>query len=412
MSDISTITRMREERAQRISEMRGMIDAADEAARDFTAEENAEYEKREADVSRLDAEIERRERFARIKPNPALADEANTKIVDDGVPESRSDVGVGSAEYRSAWIEYMRRGEHRMGAEEQRALAIGTNTAGGFTVPRSFYNEIVKALRQFGVVRNLAFNLVTDGGNPLDIPRSNAFGTSGWTAENTAFTQSDPSFTQQTLSAWKGTHLALVPEELLADTGVDLEGYLGGIMGENLGVLQNTAFVVGDGSSKPTGICDPTNGATIGFTATAATSQVTAIAADSLFDTYHSLGVPYRANASWLMHDTSAKIIRKLKDTTNQYLWQPGLAAGAPHTLFGRPVFVDPDVPVMAANARSLVFGDIKRGYWVRVAGGIAVQRLNERYADTGQVGFRIFERVDGKIVDTNAIRLFQNAAT
>lgn len=405
---VMQITRLRDERAARIREMRGLVEAADAEGRDLTAEETGEWEARDADVQRLDREIERRERLEVLQPSPALVAEATREAIAVADAEVRSDTPtIDRPEYRTALMAYLRGAE--LTASERRDLSVGTNTAGGFTVPVSMANEIVRVAREFGVMRQLARVITTAGGETLNIPRITAFGSSGWTAENAAFTESDPTFATASLSAYKATHIAQVSEELLQDSMFDIAALLAEIMGQNLGVLTNTAYVVGDGSAKPTGITTQTTAGKTG-----ATGQTTSIIGDDLVDLLHSVLRPYRASASWLMNDSTVKAIRKLKTGVsgdNTFLWQPGLQAGQPDTILGRPVYTDPDVPVMAANAKSVLFGDF-RGYWIRDAGGISVQRLNELYAATGQVGFRVFLRTDGKLIDTAAVKHYANSAT
>jgi HK97 family phage major capsid protein len=141
-------------------------------------------------------------------------------------------------------------------------------------------------------------------------------------------------------------------------------------------------------------------GSSLGKTAAGAA----AITADELIDLYHALSRPYRKNAVWMMADATAKMIRKLKDTTNQYLWQPGLQAGQPDTLFGRPVIVSDSMPAATTGLKSVVFGDLSY-YTVADRQGVTVQRLNELYAATGQVGFRAYKRTDGKVTLSSAIK-------
>lgn len=393
---------MLEERARLITSMRSTIDLTDGEKRSFTAEETQEYDRQEARVTELDADIEKRNRLAKLTPTAGLTPPVETTPEDEARIEAVNPLAT--KEYRDAFMAYM-----TGNAYEKRALSVGTSSAGGYTVPVAFSANIIESLRQFGVVRNLSEVINTAEGNTLTIPSGTSFGVSGWGTEGGAFGGTDPAFGQVSLSAYKAWHIMQVSEELLQDSGLnDLEGYLAKHLGENLALLQNTAFVNGTGTGQPTGLI--TNGAT-GVTASNGTSQTLAILADTLFDVQHSLGVPYRPNASWLMHDTSIKIIRKLKDSQNRYLWEMALTAGAPDTLLGKPIYADPDVPVMAISAKSIAYGDFKR-YFVRSAGGIGVQRLNELYAATGQVGFRVFERLDGKIADAAAIKLFVNAAS
>ena len=157
---------------------------------------------------------------------------------------------------------------------------------------------------------------------------------------------------------------------------------------------------------SPTGITTQTTAGKVG-----ATGQTTTVTSDDLIDLMFSVPNPYRRNAAWLMNEGGVKALMKLKDTTGQYIWSPGLTAGAPDTLFGRPVYTDPDMPVMAANAKSILFGEFSY-YQIRDVRGIAVQRLNELYAANGQVGFRAYHRTDGKLLNTAAVKHYANSAT
>jgi HK97 family phage major capsid protein len=163
--------------------------------------------------------------------------------------------------------------------------------------------------------------------------------------------------------------------------------------------------MVGDGSAKPTGLVPSLS---VGLTAAGAA----AITAAELISLQHSVIAPYRANGVWLMKDATFALLRKLVDTTGQFLLQPGLQLNAPDVLLGRPVYVDPDVPAATTGLRSVVFGDIRRAYTIRDVNGVAFQRLEELYALNGQVGFRANHRTDGKLMNTAAIKYYANSAT
>lgn len=397
--------KLNQERGDLIAQMRAVLDLASSEKRELKAEEAAEYDAREARLDEIEKHLAR---LANDEKRTANINEDATR--EPTKPEDRAVAPLASDEYRKAFEAYLRGDD-----VERRDLSVGTASLGGYTVPTAFNAAIVETLRQFGYIRQLAKVWNTSEGNTLQFPSATAFGTSGWGTEAGAFTESDPTFGQISLSAYKATHIAQISEELLQDTAIPIEGFLAQHLGENLALLENTAFVVGTGTGQPTGFM--TNG-TVGVTAGNGTSQVLTILPDTLFDVFHSLALQYRRNAVWVMNDSSIKLIRKLKDTTNQYLWQPGLAgwtpamsSAQPDTLLGKPVYADPDVVAMAASAKSIAFGDFSR-YYIRTAGGIAIQRLNELYAATGQVGFRVYERLDGKIVDTAAIKLFVNAAS
>lgn len=335
----------------------------------------------------------------------ASVDALNERISELQAKVNRQSIGVDGgkpemSEKMKAFHAYARRG-----VDPQGALSVGTDSAGGFTVPDEFERQLIQALEVENVMRGLA-TVITSSSGIKEIPVVSAHGTATWTAEAAAHTESDETFANVTLSAYKVSRLIRVSKELLNDSAFNLESYLASEFGRSIGAAEETAFVNGAGTTRPTGIV---GGAGVGITGGAGTA--TSVTTDNLLDTYHSLGRQYRRNATWMMRDATALAVRKLKDTTNQYLWQPGLVAGQPDLLLGRPIAISDDVPAMAANARSIVFADVKY-YWIADRTGFSLQRLSELYAANGQVGFIGERRVDGKLTLAAAAKVFVNGAT
>ena len=167
------------------------------------------------------------------------------------------------------------------------------------------------------------------------------------------------------------------------------------------------AFFTGNGTGKPLGILADAGGAQVGVTAASAT----AITADEVIDLFYSLEAPYRKNAIWVLNDSTVRAIRKLKDGNGQYLWQPALHEGTYDTLLGKRIYTSPYVPEITAGAKSIVFGDFSF-YWIGDRQGITFKRLNERYADTAQVGFLATKRLDGKLILPEAIKVLKQKAS
>jgi HK97 family phage major capsid protein len=197
-----------------------------------------------------------------------------------------------------------------------------------------------------------------------------------------------------------------VSEELLNDSVFNIEEFISTEFARRIGAKEEEAFLVGDGEGKPTGIFAATGGAQIGATAAANN----AITADEVIDLVYSLKSPYRKNAVFILNDATVKVLRKLKDGQGQYLWQPSLTAGTPDTLLNRPVYTSAYAPTIAAGARTIAFGDFKY-YWIADRQGRSFKRLNELYATTGQVGFLGSQRVDGKLILPEAIKVLQQKA-
>ena len=231
-------------------------------------------------------------------------------------------------------------------------------------------------------------------------------GTASWIDEEGAYTESDDSFAQVSIGAYKLGTMIKVSEELLNDSVFDLESYIAREFARRIGTKEEEAFFTGDGTGKPLGILAASGGAETGVTAASAT----AVTADELMDLFYSLKSPYRKNAVWILNDSTIKAIRKLKDNNGQYLWQPSLVAGTPDTILGRPVKTSAYMPAIAAGAKTIAFGDFSY-YWIADRQGRSFKRLNELYAANGQVGFLGSQRVDGKMILPEAVKVLVQKA-
>ena len=252
------------------------------------------------------------------------------------------------------------------------------------------------------IIRSHAHVFTTSSGSHK-IPVVTSKGSASWVDEEGQIPDSDDVFGQKLIGAHKVATRIKVSEELLNDSAFDLEGYFVSEFGRRIGNKEEEAFFTGNGSGKPTGILDGTAGADIGVTTTSAS----AITADEIIDLFYSLNVPYRKDAIWILNDSTLKAVRKLKDGTGQYLWQPALHEGSFDTLLGKRIFVSPYMPEIASGAKTVAFGDFKF-YWIGDRQGITFRRLNELYAENGQVGFIASKRVDGKLILPEAIKVLK----
>ena len=285
------------------------------------------------------------------------------------------------------------------------ALQVGTDSEGGYLVPDEFERTLVEALEEQNIFRTLAHVIQTSSGD-RKIPVVASKGTASWVDEEGAIPESDDSFGQVSIGAYKLGTMIKVSEELLNDSVFDLESYISREFARRIGNKEEEAFFTGDGKGKPLGVLADMGGAEVGVTAAAAG----AFTADEVFDLFYSLKAPYRKSAVFLMNDASVKALRKLKDSNGQYLWQPSLTEATPDTLMGRPVYTSAFMPGLAAGAKSILFGDLSY-YWVADRQGRSFRRLGELYAPTGQVGFLATQRVDGKLVLAEAVKVLQQKA-
>ena len=402
---MNKILELREKRAKSWEAAKAFLDTKRGTDGIVSAEDTATYEKMEADVVALGKEIDRLEKQEAL--DRELSKPLNTPLT--GKPifqgmESKS--GRASAEYQKAFWNAMRtRSGEGLDPVIKNALQIGTDTEGGYLVPDEFERTLIEALDEENIFRKLA-NVISTSSGDRKIPVVASKGTASWIDEEGAIPESDDSFGQVSIGAYKLGTMIKVSEELLNDSVFNLENYIAREFARRIGNKEEDAFFTGDGSGKPTGILAATGGAQIGVTAASAT----AITIDEILDLFYSLKSPYRNKSVFVMNDATIKAIRKLKDGQGQYIWQPSLQAGTPDTILNRPVYTSSYVPTIAASAKSIIFGDFGY-YWVADRQGRVFKRLNELYAATGQIGFVATQRVDGKLILPEAIKVLQQKA-
>ena len=399
---MSKILELREKRAKAWDAAKQFLDAKRGADGMLSEEDTATYDKMEQDVMNLGKEIERLERQAAI--DAELSKATSTPLT--GKPGAKmgkdetEKTGRASDEYKGSFWNAMR--VKAPMPSVLNALQEGTDSEGGYLVPDEFERTLVEALEEENVFRTLAHVIKTSSGD-RKIPVVASKGTASWVDEEGAYTESDDAFSQVSIGAYKLGTMIKVSEELLADSVFDLEAYISKEFARRIGAREEESFFNGDGKGKPLGILAAAGGAEVGVTAASAT----AITADEVIDLFYSLKAPYRKNAVWLLNDATVKQIRKLKDTTGQYLWQPSLVAGTPDTILGRPVKTSAFMPTAAAGAKTIAFGDFKY-YWIADRQGRTFKKLSELFAATGQVGFMGTQRVDGKLILPEAIKVLQ----
>ena len=397
-----TILELREKRAKAWEAAKAFLDSRRNEKGVLSAEDDATYTKMEQEITDLGKEIARQERQEALEAelSKPTATPLTGKPLGGSVDER---TGRATDEYRSNFWNLMRTKSPMPQVVD--ALRIGSDTEGGYLVPDEYEHTLVEALQEENIFRSLAHIIRTASGE-RKIPVVSSKGTASWIEEGGAFPESDDTFGQVTIGAYKLGTTIKVSEELLNDSVFDLENYIAREFARRIGTKEEEAFFTGDGSGKPLGVLADKGGAEIGVTAASAT----AITSDELLDLYYSLFSPYRKKAVWVVNDSTIKAIRKLKDNNGQYLWQPGLIANAPDTILGRPVKTSAFMPSIAAGAKSIIFGDFNY-YWIADRQGRTFKRLNELYATTGQVGFLASQRVDGKLILPEALKVLKQKA-
>ena len=388
-----TITELRNKRAKLWNTMEGFLDTHRNSMGVLSAEDDNTYSNMERDLDSLTNEIKRMERREAIETE--LNKPVNQPLTSAPSGAEMPKSGRASNEYKEDFDRHLR-GKVLV----HNVLSEGTDADGGYLVPEDFERNIVTALEEENVIRSLAKVITTQ--HERKIPVATGHSTAQWTAENDAYTESNPTFGQKQIDAFKLTDLCRVSVELLQDSAFDIEDYLMKEFARAFGIAEEQAFCVGTGVNQPTGIFTA-NGGQVGVTA----ASSTAITADELISLVYSLKAPYRRNAKFLLNDATISIIRKLKDGNGAYLWQPSVQAGQPDRLLGYEIYTSPYVPTAAAGALAIAFGDFKN-YWIGDRAGRTVQRLNELYATNGQIGYVSTERVDGKVILPEGIKLFK----
>ena len=393
-----TIKDMIEKRAKVWETAKNFVDTHENGNGVLSAEDNATYSRMEQEIEDLTTAIDRQQRAEAREAE--FNKPVNTPLTGrPGKQDLEDKTGRASNAYKEDF------GAHIRGKRlVHNVLSEGVQADGGYLVPEEFERQIVMGLDEANVVRGLAKVITTSAERKIPVAATHS--AAQWTAENGAYTESDPTFDQKTIDAFKLTDLVKVSIELLQDSMFDLESYIAAEFARAFGIAEEQAFCVGNGTGQPTGIFTA-KGGNVGVTAASAT----AISADELISLVYALKSPYRRNAKFLMNDATVSMLRKLKDNNGAYLWQPSVQAGEPDRLLGYELYTSPYVPVAAAGALTVAFGDFKN-YWIADRSGRTVQRLNELYSTNGQVGFVATERVDGKVILPEGIQLLKMKAS
>ena len=393
-----TIAELRNKRAETWKSMEAFLDSHRTEKGVLNEEDDITYSKMEKELEMLTNEIKRMERKEMIEQE--LNKPVNTPLTEKPMNLVNEDekLGKASKNYKKQFWNAMRK--KVMTPDMMNSLHIGTDTEGGYLVPDEYEHTLVEALEEENIFRKIAHIINTSTGD-RKIPVVASKGNASWVDEEGTITDSDDTFSQVSIGAYKLGTLIKVSNELLNDSVFDLESYISKEFARRIGAKEEDAFFNGDGVGKPIGIFNKTGGAEVGIT----TASGTAVTADEVIDLYYSLKAPYRKNAVWILNDSTVKAIRKLKDANGNYLWQPALTQGTPDTILGRPVYTSTYVPEIKAGNKAIAFGDFSY-YWIADRQGRNFKKLTELYAATDQTGFVATQRVDGKLILPEAIKV------
>lgn len=401
-----------EKRASLVTEMRSILDTAQAEKRELTADDESKYDKIEAEVDKLGSQINRLQALEKAEASldTVIENGYRPSIAGQNAAPASPFEARNTEEYRDAFFQhYARVGKNNLGSEILNALSTGTDSEGGYLVPEEFETMIVTFLQQMDPIRALASVITT--GSDRNIPLETTRGDFAYIDEAASYGEDDPVIGRQVLGAFKSGGIIKVSEELIQDAFFDIGAYLSENGGRRFGALESIAHCTGTGTGQPTGLFAT---AAVGGVnvqgVTGAVSATPALTSDDVIDTFYTLGSSYRSRATWVAGDGITKLLRKLKDTTDQYMWQPGLLTGQPDTLMGRPYVTSDGAPAPAVDGKSLILGDLSR-YVIVDRLGMTMQRLNELYAANGQIGFKFTKRGDAKSIDAKSLVYFEHGS-
>ncbi len=412
------IQQLREQRANIWDQMKALDAEVTNRGDGWKGEESVSYDKMEADIDRLDADIERGERFE------ARA-ERYSKVERPGAAAEAPDVEASTEDdYSKVFGKFLRRGINALNPVEQKlmedrfttienAAGVGSGAAGGYAVPPGFRDKFVEVMKWYGPMLDEAELIVTTTGANFQWPTNDDTGNMGAIlAENTQVTEQDVTLGTASLDAYMYTSkLVRASFQIMQDSAVDFEAWLSKKLGERVGRILNNHFTTGTGTAQPDGIV---TSATVGVTGTGSFASTGGVSYDNLVDLMEGLDPAYQGGAGmkFMFHQTARKALRKLKDTQGRPIWEPSVQAGIPNQLLGYGYVLNNDMPTLATSSKSILFGNIEQAYVIRLVTGLDVLRLDERYADYLQKGFLAFQRADGTMQDSNAVRVFQTTST
>ena len=298
----------------------------------------------------------------------------------------------------------------------QAAMSTTTPAEGGYTVATEYMRSLEEAMKAYGGMMEASLVINTTSGAQMNFPTADATAEVGEiVGQNAAVTTGETTFGNATIDVYKYSSKKIaLPWELLQDTFLDIEAYIQSLLAMRLGRIQNQHFTTGTGTGQPRGLV---TAAAVGKTGT--TGQTTTVIYDDLVDLEHSVNRAYRGlpGVGWMMADSSVKVVRKIKDSQGRPIFVPGYEAGnpggAPDRLLNKPIYINDDVPAMAANAKSILYGAFRK-YIVRRVMDLTLFRMTDSaFTLNGQVGFVAFNRVGGNLVDAGgAVKHYANSAT
>jgi HK97 family phage major capsid protein len=415
MSKLAQLRAQRDAAAKKASELNNKYPADQR----MPAAEAAQLDTFLAEVESIDGEIAREQRVMQATADTPEAQHAAALAAATRPGGAQTDEGAAlramltgglgalSAEQRNAMFA-------RVNPDIRAAMSTTIGSEGGYTVATEFSRTLIEAMKAAYAVRSVATGIQTSTGAQMLFPTADSTSEEGEiVGQNASATVGETAFGQASLDVYKYSSKSIaLPFELLQDSMFNVESYIGNLLQLRIGRIHNRHHTIGTGTAQPRGIVTAAASGKVG-----ATGQTVTVTYDDLVDLEHSVDPYYRSAGKWMMHDDTLKALRKLKDSSGRPIFVPGYEqgnpGGAPDRLLGREIVINQHMPVMAANAKSILFGDFSK-YLIRDVMDTTLFRMTDSaFTLKGQVGFVAFQRSGANMVDVGgAIRFYQNSAT
>lgn len=401
------INALRERRSVMARDARQLLDSTKDVK--WTPEHQSKYDALTGEIVDLDARIEREQK---------ILDLSAEKAFDNMVHKPANSKDADPTSERGMFNVFARHGINGMSLEQARVfntMSTTTGAEGGYTIQSEVATSVIDAIKSLGGMREVAQLIRTATGNPMSFPTSDGTSEEGeLLAENAPASGLDPTFGTVGLPVYKyGSKIIGVPFELLQDSSIDVEAFIRARIAARIARITNKHFTIGTGTGQPMGIVPASS---VGKTGQ--TGQTATVTYDDLADLVESVDEAYleQGGCRFMFNQSTRKVLRKLKDSSGRPIWTPGyelgITAGTPDLLLGYQVKINNHMAAMAANAKSIAFGDLSK-YAIRDAMQLSLFRFTDSvYVSKGQVGFLAWARSGGNLLDTNAVKLYQNSAT
>jgi HK97 family phage major capsid protein len=399
------LNELRRKRGSIVNQMRSLTDTAEaeykagkRTANALTAEEDAKYGAMDHDQEELRNEIDREERLLLLEKERETTDTTPMAKPEDRSKPKRSRE---SGEYEAAYRSYLSNGLRNVTPQELRALQTDSDTTGGYIVtPQQFITSLIKAVDDQVFIRQLATKFAVEKAESVGAPSLDSDpGDPEWTAEiKTGSEDSSMEFGKRELHPHPLARRIKVSNKLIRVSVLNIDALVRDRLAYKVAIVHERAFMSGSGANQPLGLFTPSDKGISTARDVSTGNTATAIGADNLFEMAYTLKGQYlgRPSTKWIWHRLALKIIRKLKDGNNQYLWQPGLTQGQPDTILGIGVINSEHAPSTFTTGQYVgILGDFSF-YWIVDALDAAIQVLDQLYAESNQTGYIIRAESDG----------------